>query len=198
MTSRPEFSYRTALMELGAATAEYRPRFDQFQASLRTLARPRVGPSAALYVGIGDIVEFLAGSLKRLVEAHQRAAELRRDNRLAEMRKARSEILARVRELRAGANQRRRLLRAHPLLAGYWTPERQRQLLDALSEGDEAAAILQLAIKAYDPTIAPVDPSTMHAEEAVSALGREIPEHEWQRLPYDYNDNLDSYLYGHR
>lgn len=34
--------------------------------------------------------------------------------------------------------------------------------------------------------------------ETVEALGKEIPEEEWARLPNDASINLDHYLYGHR
>jgi hypothetical protein len=34
--------------------------------------------------------------------------------------------------------------------------------------------------------------------ETVEALGKEIPEEEWAKLPNDASINLDQYLYGHR
>ena len=34
--------------------------------------------------------------------------------------------------------------------------------------------------------------------ETVEALGKEIPEEEWAKLPNDASINLDHYLYGHR
>jgi hypothetical protein len=85
-----------------------------------------------------------------------------------------------------------------PDLALYWTAELHTRLVQALADADEAIEALRLAIDAYDPRIAPVDSTAPRVETEIATLAAAVPPEEWDRIPADFNDNLDVYLYGHR
>ena len=40
------------------------------------------------------------------------------------------------------------------------------------------------------------DKSARPIEDLLEEMAGEVPQEEWDKLPYDLNDNLDHYLYG--
>ena len=42
----------------------------------------------------------------------------------------------------------------------------------------------------------PFDPEAPPIEDVIREIAKDVPDEEWEKLPYDLTDRLDYYLYG--
>jgi len=183
-------------MEPAEATARYSQEVRHFREGVKHVERRKLRADPATLESIGRAVDFLARALPVLVRLSERLPELRPAQRERELDKARREIQQRIAAAHSYANRYDRLLGLCPALANHWTAERHAHFLDALTDAREAVTTLGFALKAFDPTIPPIDPARPRVERAVQALGNAVPGEEWDGLPADFNERLDAYLYG--